>query len=102
MNSSKLLIERIGLFPSSGNIHIVVASPLTIIQRMQHLYASHCLDIVESCSALSMVFADWRFNLQISQSLSICLRVESRGDVQYMRLKTAELLADIFCSEGQP
>jgi hypothetical protein len=95
MKSSKLLIEKIGLFPSSGNIHIEVNSSITVVERMQALYASHSLDTDESCAGLSMVFADWRFKLQVSNALSICLCVESRGNSHLMQLKTAELLAHL-------
>ena len=44
MKSSKLLVERIGLFPSSGNIHVKVNSSTTVVERMQVLYAGHSLD----------------------------------------------------------
>ncbi|MGY2288739.1 phosphomannomutase [Pseudomonas sp. SDO528_S397] len=99
MKSSKLLVERIGLFPSSGNIHVDVISPAKIVERMQVLYAGNCLDTDESCTELSMVFADWRFKLQVSDPLSVCLCVESRGDSHLMQAKTAELLATISCTE---
>lgn len=102
MSSSKLLIERIGLFPSSGNIHVEVISSITVVERVQMLYASNSLDSDKSCSGLSMVFADWRFKLQVSNALSVCLCVESRGDSHFMQAKTAELLANISCSEERP
>lgn len=53
-------------------------------------------------SGLSMVFADWRFKLQVSDPLSVCLCVESRGDSQLMQVKTAELLANISGTEERP
>ncbi len=102
MKSSKLLVGRIGLFPSSGNIHVKVNSSTTVVERMQVLYAGHSLDSDESCTGLSMVFADWRFKLQVSNPLSICLCVESRGDSHLMQMKTAELLANISCTEERP
>jgi phosphomannomutase len=49
-----------------------------------------------------MVFADWRFKLQVSDALSVCLCVESRGDRQFMQVKTAELLANISSTEERP
>jgi len=72
MKSSKLLVERIGLFPSSGNIHVNVDNSTTVVERMHMLYASNSLDFDESGSGLSMVFADWRFKLQVSNALSVC------------------------------
>ncbi|OPA92265.1 phosphomannomutase [Pseudomonas fluorescens] len=62
---------------------------------MHVLYADNSLDSDESCTGLSMVFADWRFKLQVSDALSVCLCVESRGDSHYLQVKTAELLAHI-------
>ena len=102
MKSSKLLVERIGLFPSSGNIHVNVDNSTTVVERMHMLYASNSLDFDESGSGLSMVFADWRFKLQVSDPLSVCLCVESRGDSQFMQVKTAELLANICGTEERP
>ena len=99
MNTSKLLVERIGLFPSSGNIHVEVNNSTRVVKRMQVLYASHSLASDESGAGLSMVFADWRFKLQVSTALSVCLCVESRGDSQFMQVKTAELLANISGTE---
>jgi len=99
---TKLLVERIGLFPSSGNIHIEVNNSTAVVTRMQGLYASNSLDSDKSCSGLSMVFADWRFKLQVSNALSVCLCVESRGDSHFMQAKTAELLANISGSEERP
>ncbi|WP_241561627.1 phosphomannomutase [Pseudomonas veronii] len=102
MKTSKLLVERIGLFPSSGNIHVNVDNSTTVVERMHMLYASNSLDFDESGSGLSMVFADWRFKLQVSNALSVCLCVESRGDRHFMQTKTDELLANIFNTEGRP
>ncbi len=95
MNTSKLLVERIGVFPSSGNIHVEVNNSTHVVERMHVLYADNSLDSDESCTGLSMVFADWRFKLQVSDALSVCLCVESRGDSHYLQVKTAELLAHI-------
>ena len=68
---------------------------------MHVLYASNSLCLDESGSELSMVFADWRFKLQVSNDLSVCLCVESRGDCHFMKAKTDELLANIFNIEGR-
>ncbi|MEG8244091.1 phosphomannomutase [Pseudomonas paracarnis] len=99
MRTSKLLVERIGLFPSSGNIHIKVKNSTTAIKRIQTVYAGKSLDRDESYSGLSLVFTDWRFKLHVSNPHSICLCVESRGDSYLMQIKTAELLANISCTE---
>ena len=101
MNTSKLLVERIGLFPSSGNIHVEVHDSTHVVERIQVLYADNSLDSDASGAGFSMVFADWRFKLQVSNALSVCLCVESRGDRHFMQAKTDELLANIVSTEGR-
>lgn len=102
MNTSKLLVERIGLFPSSGDIRVKVHNSTHVVERIQVLYADNSLDSDASGAGFSMVFADWRFKLQVSDPLSVCLCVESRGDSQFMQIKTAELLANICGTEERP
>jgi len=91
----RLLVERIGLFPSSGDIRCAVRNPVAVLARLRSLYASKALDVDES-DGLSLTFPEWRFKIRISQTeCEIMLNVESRGDVALMQLKTAELLARI-------
>lgn len=73
-----------------------------VVERIQVLYADNSLDSDASGAGFSMVFADWRFKLQVSDPLSVCLCVESRGDSQFMQIKTAELLANICGTEERP
>lgn len=86
----KLLVERIGLFPSSGDIRRMVGNPVAVLEHLRTLYASEALDVDDSDS-LSLTFAEWRFRICPSES-EILLKVESRGDVALMQKKTAELL----------
>ena len=99
----RLLVERIGLFPSSGEIRCAVRNPIAVLAHLRSLYASKALDVDES-DGLSLTFAEWRFKIHLSQTEpEIVLNVESRGDVALMQLKTAELLARIdekSCSES--
>ncbi|WP_160105043.1 mannose-1-phosphate guanylyltransferase [Pseudomonas izuensis] len=91
----RLLVERIGLFPSSGWIRCATANPIAALEHLRSLYASKALDTDET-DGLSLTFTEWRFKVHISQTRSeILLNVESRGDVELMQLKTAELLARI-------
>jgi phosphomannomutase len=91
----RLLVERIGLFPSSGEIRCAVGNPTAVLAHLRSLYASKALDVDES-DGLSLTFAEWRFKIHLSQTEpEIVLNVESRGDVALMQLKTAELLARI-------
>ena len=90
-----LLIERIGAFPSSGEIHRKVEDPLAVLERIKRLHAALALEVDEA-EGLSLVLADWRFKLQVSTvEPVISLRVESRGDVALMQAKTTELLEQI-------
>ncbi|MDR6608782.1 mannose-1-phosphate guanylyltransferase [Pseudomonas synxantha] len=91
----RLLVERIGLFPSSGEIRCAVRNPTDVLEHLCSLYAGKALDMDES-NGLSLTFTEWRFKVHLSETESeILLTVESRGDVALMQLKTAELLARI-------
>ncbi|MGE8337298.1 hypothetical protein [Pseudomonas laurylsulfatiphila] len=89
----KLLVERIGLFPSSGEIRRMVDNPSAVLEDLRTLYASEALDVDDS-DGLSLTFTEWRFKICLSQS-ELLLKVESRGDVAMMQKKTAELLERI-------
>jgi phosphomannomutase len=91
----RLLVERIGLFPSSGEVRCAVRNPAAVLAYLRSLYASKALDVDES-DGLSLTFSEWRFKIHLTQTEpEIVLNVESRGDVALMQLKTAELLARI-------
>lgn len=88
---SKWLVERIGIFPNSGNIRCRVRCALTALENLRALYAHGALDLEEK-NGLSMTFAEWRFRIDLlDNSHEIVLTVESRGDVSLMKAKTAEL-----------
>lgn len=87
------LVERIGLFPSSGDIHLTLDDPFSAMAHLKHLYAGNALD-VDECNGLSLTFKEWRFSVRLSASdREIVLKVESRGDSKLMQTKTAELLS---------
>jgi phosphomannomutase len=89
----RLLVERIGLFPSSGKIRCAVRNPESVLSHLRSIYASKALDADES-DGLSLTFTEWRFKVYLSTTgPAILLNVESRGDIALMQLKTAELLA---------
>ncbi|WP_150758834.1 mannose-1-phosphate guanylyltransferase [Pseudomonas fluorescens] len=86
----KLLVERVGLFPSSGDIPRTVVNPIAVLEYLRTLYVSEVLDVDDS-DGLSLTLSEWRFKICPSES-EILLKVESRGDVAMMQKKTAELL----------
>ena len=62
---------------------------------MEARYAADAL-AVEKLDGLGLDFADWRFNLRMSNTEPVVrLNVESRGNPDLMSEKTAELLAMI-------
>ncbi|MBK5553028.1 MULTISPECIES: phosphomannomutase [unclassified Pseudomonas] len=90
-----LLVERIGVFPSSGEIRREVKDGATLLASIKNCYITQALEINED-DGLSLVFADWRFSLCLSgNGGTTCLNVESRGDITLMQRKTVELLEQI-------
>ncbi len=95
---SAMLDERIALYPASGEINRRLDDPLAAIARAQKVYGSQAHSIDET-DGISMELDGWRFNLRCSNTEPVLrLNVESRGDVDLMKEKTAELLALIETS----
>ena len=95
-----LLVERIGAFPSSGEIRRQVKDGPALLASIKQRYVVDALDINEN-DGLNLVFADWRFSLRLSgEDCVTCLTVESRGDSSLMQRKTAELLEQIDAEEA--
>ncbi len=95
---SAMLDERIALYPASGEINRRLDDPLAAIARAQKVYGPQAHSIDET-DGISMELDGWRFNLRCSNTeLVLRLNVESRGDIDLMQEKTAELLALIESS----
>jgi len=89
---SSLVGERISRFPASGEINRKVGDATATIKRAQERYevGAKTLDFTDG---LSIEMETWRFNLRSSNTEPLIrLNVESRGDHELMRTKTAELL----------
>lgn len=90
---SELVAERMAAFPCSGEINREVADPRAVLAAVEGQYADTALD-VDRTDGVSMSFADWRFNLRLSNTEPVIrLNVESRGDTALMQRRTEELLA---------
>ena len=90
---SSLVEQRIAKFPSSGEINRRVDSIAETIARIEARYAPEAL-VDDRTDGLSLEFADWRFNLRGSNTEPVLrLNVESRGDIELMKTRTAEILA---------
>ncbi|MDA0929307.1 MAG: phosphomannomutase [Proteobacteria bacterium] len=89
---SELVDERMAAFPASGEINSSIEDPAALIREVEARYAAEATD-VDHTDGLSVEFADWRFNLRMSNTEPVVrLNVESRKDVALMREKTSELL----------
>lgn len=97
---SKLVDERMAMFPASGEINRKVADAPTALAEAERRYAPGAVSI-DRTDGISIDFADWRFNLRASNTEPLVrLNVESRGNESLMRSKTLELLAIIGGTPG--
>lgn len=89
---SELVGERMARFPASGEINRVLPDPQAAITAVEQQYTANAINI-DRTDGLSIEFADWRFNLRMSNTEPVVrLNVESRGDPDLMAEKTQELL----------
>ena len=90
---SQLVNERMAAFPASGEINSTVEDAEALLAQIEARYAPGAL-AVDHTDGLSVGFADWRFNIRMSNTEPLVrLNVESRGDKALMQAKTDELLA---------
>jgi phosphomannomutase/phosphomannomutase/phosphoglucomutase len=94
---SSMVAERIRLFPASGEINRTVRNTKKVIDQIREMYLADSIAI-DQIDGLSMEFDRWRFNLRSSNTEPVLrLNVESKGNEELMRMKTAELLEIIDC-----
>ncbi len=87
---SKLVGERIGLFPVSGELNYRVPDAQRTIAAFEARYAPSAL-VVDRTDGVSFEFADWRLNLRSSNTEPLIrLNVEARNSVKLMQDKTQE------------
>ena len=90
---SELVAERIAKFPASGEINRKVADAGAALAAVKDRFCKEAIR-VEEVDGVSLEFADWRFNLRMSNTEPVVrLNVESRGDHDLMKRKTDEILA---------
>jgi phosphomannomutase len=89
---STMVAERMAAYPCSGEINRSIADPGAVLAAAESRYADGALS-VDKVDGLSMTFAEWRFNLRMSNTEPVVrLNVESRGDSALMQTRTVELL----------
>ncbi len=95
---SDMVAERKERYPGSGEINSDVPDPDRVIAEIKARYGVRATAVDET-DGLSLEFGDrWRFNLRKSMTEPVVrLNVETRGDPELLRRKTAELLALIRC-----
>lgn len=92
---TSLLVERIGVFPSSGDLLRPVKELIPLLAHLKSLYVHQALDIEEH-NGLKMIFNDWRFRVRPHDSDPVVvITIETRCDADLMPLKTAELLGHL-------
>lgn len=90
-----LLVERIGVFPASGDIRRPLRDPYPLLAHLKKLYGDQALEMDDS-DGLKVIFSDWRFRVRICcNDPAIIINVETRCDTRLMPQKIAELLEQV-------
>jgi phosphomannomutase/phosphomannomutase/phosphoglucomutase len=88
---SQLVGERIQAYPCSGEINYRVTDAKVCIQKICDHFAPTCLKR-EDVDGLSIEFADWRFNLRMSNTEPLLrLNVETRGRADQVKVHLTEI-----------
>ncbi len=89
---SELVAERMAMYPVSGEINRHIEDPEAMLARIEKKYSQDAHNI-QHVDGLSVEFAEWRFNLRLSNTESVLrLNVESKANPDLMQEKTQELL----------
>lgn len=90
-----LLVERIGVFPASGDIRRPMRDPYPLLAHLKKLYGEQALEMDDQ-DGLKVIFSDWRFRVRICcNDPAIIINVETRCDTRLMPQKLSELLGQI-------
>jgi phosphomannomutase len=89
---SELISDRIEKFPVSGEINRRLQDPVRALELIRERYGPEALSVDET-DGLSFEFADWRFNLRMSNTEPVIrLNVETRADRLLLDQCTTEIL----------
>ncbi|WP_025111091.1 mannose-1-phosphate guanylyltransferase [Pseudomonas sp. H1h] len=92
---SILLVERIGMFPASGDIRRTLADPYPLLAHLKKRYAGQALEM-DDRDGLKVIFSDWRFRVRLCcNEPAIIINVETRCATQLMPQKLSELLSQV-------
>ena len=95
--TGKSLSELVGAmmlaYPSPGEINRSIEDPAAAIDRVRRHYETDAL-VIDETDGVSMEFADWRFNLRMSNTEPLVrLNLETRADAILLARREQELLA---------
>ncbi|MDM3872402.1 phosphomannomutase [Porticoccus sp. W117] len=92
---SQLVAECQKAYPCSGEINSRIQNTEAVLAELTERYGSQA-KAEDRTDGLSLDMGEWRFNVRMSNTEPVVrLNVESRGNPELMREKTAELLAVI-------
>jgi phosphomannomutase len=90
---SELVGDRMAMYPGSGEINREVEDATATLEALHARYAKDAID-VDDIDGYSFEFADWRFNIRMSNTEPVVrLNIETRGDQGLLQEKTKEVLA---------
>lgn len=94
--SGKPLSELVGAmmlaYPSPGEINRSIEDPAAAIDRVRRHYEADAF-VIDETDGISMEFADWRFNLRMSNTEPLVrLNLETRADALLLARREQELL----------
>lgn len=90
---SDLVSAMVEAYPSPGEINRTIADPAEAIRQVKKHYKADAL-VIDDVDGISMEFADWRFNLRMSNTEPVVrFNVETRGDRELLEQRQNEVLA---------
>jgi len=90
---SQLVEAMVEAYPSPGEINRKIADPSAAIERVRQHYESESI-LIDTTDGISMEFADWRFNLRMSNTEPVVrLNLETRGNKKLLAERQSELLS---------
>ena len=90
---SDLVRAMVEAYPSPGEINRTIADPAKAIRQVKQHYEAEAL-VIDEIDGISMEFADWRFNLRMSNTEPVVrFNVETRGDRELLEQRQNEVLA---------
>ena len=89
---SALVEAMIEAYPSPGEINRSIDDPTAAIERVREHFEVGA-ELIDEIDGVSMEFADWRFNLRMSNTEPLVrLNLETRGDTVLLKHREAEIL----------